>query len=119
MKNLKTILIITLLSITFTSCSKDEIIEPDTCSTDVSSIVGVYKWSHNENVVLTIANNATMSYRQDGVSVGFSTICIDGGYINATDIYDQESSIQFGFVLNSDNGAKLGIVLDGDVYYNL
>tara|TARA_R110002049_G_C8883601_1_gene540148 strand:- start:291 stop:668 length:378 start_codon:yes stop_codon:yes gene_type:complete len=123
MKEFKKITLVAMAAmvlVLLTSCEVENIYEaqPDTCSTDVSSIAGTYISANNIYVELTIANNATMSIRQDGVHVSFATICIEGSYINATNIYDQETAIFFGFVLDSTTGEKLGIVLDGDVYYN-
>lgn len=123
MKNLKKYLVVALVAVAIVStfsCEYDntEVINVEQCDTNVDSIVGSYAWSLNENVVVTIADNATISYRQDGVHNSFATICItpDGNYIKTTNIYDQVAYISFSIV---DAGDVQGIVLDGDFYFSL
>ena len=127
MKEFKKITLVAMAAmvlVLLTSCEVENIYEaqPDTCSTDVSSIAGTYI-SANTNDFLTITNNAVMTYHTFQIlPPDIATICIEGSYINA--IWDSTdtnlpSAIFFGFVLDSNTGEKLGIVLDGDVYYNL
>ena len=126
MKKSKTYLVIVAIALAIVStfsCDIDntEIYEGQdnqACDTNVDSLVGSYAWSLNENVVVTIADNATISYRQDGVHNSFATICItpDGNYIKTTNIYDQVAYISFSIV---DAGDVQGIVLDGEFYSTL
>lgn len=111
----------TIIMVLLSSCTSDEYFTEINSECDYSNTVqlsGDYAWSLNENLVVSITGNDTISYTQDGILNGTSSFCItiDGNYLRLVNEFNQVSYVSFSLV---DNGGVRGIVLDGDFYESL
>ena len=108
----------TIVMVLLSSCTSDEYFTEINSECNYSNTVdlsGDYAWSLNENLVVLIRGNNTLSYVQDGILNGTSSFCvtIDGNYLRLVNEFSQVSYVSFSLV---DNGGVQGIVLDGEFY---
>lgn len=111
----------TIIMVLLSSCTSDEYLTQINSECDYSNTVdlsGDYAWNLNENLVVLIRGNNTLSYVQDGILNGTSSFCItiDGNYLRLVNEFNQVSYTSFSLV---DAGDVQGIVLDGDFYERL